>query len=129
LASKSNQASDVNKIESPKQSPNAVINSTDLKSSSNINQTSDTQKVSSPVSSAGLAEQAIASLSLEDNTPLESSVRGPSDDEEGDRSYFKDLNWRGRDYYNRYDGSPAESEKDFTACSSEDCGNCGHCPY
>ena len=79
------------------------------------------------MSLTGLAEQAIASLSLEDNTNLESPVCGPGDDEEDDRSYFKGLNWRGRDSYNRYDGSG--SEKDFTACSSEDCGNCGHCPY
>jgi hypothetical protein len=79
------------------------------------------------VSSTGLAEQAIASLSLEDHISLESPVSRPGDDEEDDRSYFKDLNWRGRDSYNRYNGS--ESEKDFKTCSSEDCGNCGHCPY
>lgn len=29
------------------------------------------------------------------------------------------------EYYDRED----ESDKDFTACSSEHCGNCGHCDY
>lgn len=27
------------------------------------------------------------------------------------------------------DGRDDESDKDFTACSSEDCGHCGHCDY
>jgi hypothetical protein len=40
----------------------------------------------------------------------------------------------GEDFYNdhRYDDfsrSDDESEKDFTACSADDCGYCGHCTY
>lgn len=27
------------------------------------------------------------------------------------------------------DGRDDESDKDFTACSSQDCGYCGHCDY
>jgi hypothetical protein len=31
--------------------------------------------------------------------------------------------------YDNFSKSDDESEKDFTACSADDCGNCGHCTY
>ena len=42
------------------------------------------------------------------------------------RDFREDNDFEGdQDYDDRHD----ESDKDFTACSSEDCGNCGHCDY
>jgi len=42
------------------------------------------------------------------------------------RDFREDYDFEGdQDYDDRDD----ESDKDFTACSSEDCGNCGHCDY
>lgn len=45
----------------------------------------------------------------------------PVDDFGGDYDGFEDDH----EYYDRED----ESDKDFTACSAEDCGYCGHCDY
>ena len=55
-------------------------------------------------------------------------------EDENDRSKQTGPGVFGEDYddseddYVYYDGED-ESDKDFTACSSEHCGNCGHCDY
>ena len=62
--------------------------------------------------------------------------KGFEDEDEGSErlgrgtppDYFaEDYNDLEDDRY--YDGWDDESDKDFTACSSEHCGNCGHCDY
>ena len=47
------------------------------------------------------------------------------DDEREDR---EDDSWAFTDAYGN-DSDGIDSIKDFTACSADDCGNCGHCDY
>ena len=59
---------------------------------------------------------------FEDENELEQLGRGTPPDYCAED--YKDF---GNDH--DYDDWDNESDKDFTACSSEDCGNCGHCNY
>ena len=63
------------------------------------------------------------------------SVKGEGEEEkekEKEKEYYLDdddddgTSYR---YSDHYEYSDNESEKDYTACSADHCGYCGHCPY
>ena len=63
----------------------------------------------------------------------EEGVEGESDrsKQTGQGRYERDLGEDSDDFEDayEYDDGEDESDKNFTACSSEHCGNCGHCDY
>lgn len=60
--------------------------------------------------------------------PLDSVVpfgRGAPSDENSTEDYYEDCN-PGSQTRSKFGD---DSDKDFTACSADDCGYCGHCMY
>ncbi|KAL9620614.1 MAG: hypothetical protein Q9160_004868 [Pyrenula sp. 1 TL-2023] len=72
-----------------------------------------------------------ASENDKSDTTDEDEKQGPESGDKSDQGIYSDEGdydeFRGYHSFDEYEDD--ESEKDFTACSADDCGYCGHCKY
>ena len=88
--------------------------------------TSELPGVQSTTPSRSMASVLERTESLSIEEPLNDSIKAQRNDDDDDEDKYNGLYDGPSNYAHSGDD---ESGKDFTACSGDDCGWCGHCDY